>query len=580
MALEDMPDPSSPQFIGWLQRQDPGIQDQVMRAMGMSQASTNMPSSQGAFAPEISEFAFDLPGMLGGIPLSTNSKGEANPYNVETQQKRLNFEQDLTGSAGLGNNMLAWMTGGQATDPSAWKPIRQGTGSPLQFGGQATVDTYASSGGDDWQTYLAMRIANGDTPAMAMTKLKKMVQGTDETGGVSPASPEFLASLPASADFSEIESTNPPDVKTDRGFATLYDYKALQGFADDLFKGVAKDRAMQQTAWQDPKTKQWYGGYEDKPTEQMQAADKLGLAYPTISYDDPETIDQYSQSLFGLAPGQAQAMDTDRASRIDALKTSAYGAQDQAKAASTNVDDLVRAWNENYSAPSQPTLGAPAQMPGMPDWMRAQPAPASAPADPTTGMRVVSTDAAGNPIMWADKNGALINAQGGGAAADILTPRGTRTGDVPYAAGAPQVSPMAPPQGGAGAMATRPMPKVRVNPDGTVSLATDKNIPQGRMHGTVGVGGDQLVGSIDFSPKVETRGLKPEDIRTAGTTKQKAASAAQDAYGTYGRSLALSPGDLERAKLRVAMNAMARQGRTPLTDQLAARSQTLRNLIG
>jgi len=577
VALEDMPDPSSPQFVGWLQRQDPGIQQEVMRAMGMSEASTNMPSTSGAFAPELTPFAYDLPSMLGGIPLSTNSKGTANPYNVETQQKRLNFEQDLTGSAGLGNNVLSWMTGGQASDPSAWKPIRQGTGSPLQFGGQATVDTYANSGGDDWQTYLAMRIASGDTPAMAMTKLKKMVQGTDETGGVSPASPEFLASLPASADFGDqLPGTTAPDVKTDRGFATLYDYKALQGFADDLFKGVAKDRALQGTAWQDPKTKQWYTGYEDKPTEQMQAADKLGLAYPTASYDDPTTIDQYTQSMFGYEPGQAQAMDTDRASRIDALKNTSYGAQDKVKAAGANQDALVKAWNENYNVPSQPTLGAPAQMPGMPDWMRAQPAPAAAPADPTTGMRVVSTDAQGNPIMWADKNGALINAQGHGAAADLVTPQGTRIGDIPYAPSAP--GPVAPPQGVA--TTTRPMPKVRIGPDGSVALATNQNIPQGRMQGTVGVGGNQLVGSIDFSPKVETRGLKPEDIRAAGTTKQKAASAAQDAYSAYGRSLALSPSDMERAKLRVAMNALARQGRTPLNDQLAARSQTLRNLIG
>ncbi len=580
MALEDdMPDPSDPQFIGWLQSQDVGVQQEVLRAMGMMGASANAPSTAGAFAPELTGFAYDLPGMLGGIQPSTNSKGVANPYNVESQAKYLNYGQDLIGSSGLGSNMLAWMTGGQGTDPSAWRPTRVGTGSPMQFGGQAIIDTYANSGGDDWQTYLATRIANGDTPAMAITKLKRLVQGTEDTGGVSPASPEFLASLPASADFGDqLPGTDPPDPKTDRGFATLYNVKDLQSFADDLFKGVAKDRSLQQTAWQDPKTGQWYQGYEDKKTEQMEAADKLGLAYPTTKYDDPATLDQYEQAMNGYAPGEGEARFKDYETRALGLQKTAFDAQDQAKAAGGNQDALVKAWNENFQAPSQPTVGTPAQMPGMPDWMRAQPAPAAAAADPTTGLRVVSMDAQGNPIMWADKNGALINAQGKGAVQDLETPRGTRVGDVPYAPGAPQAGAAAPPQGVA--TKTRPMPKVRVNPDGTVVLATNENIPQTPMHGTIDTGGNQLVGSIDFSPKVTTRELTPDDIRTAGTTKQKAASAAQQAYATYGQSLAGDSSYLDRLKLKVAMRHLSGEGRTPLNDQLAARSQTLRNLIG
>jgi len=579
VALDDMPDPGSPQFVGWLQRQDAGTQQQVMRAMGMMDASSNMPSTQGAFAPEITDFAFDVPGMLGGVPLSTNSKGTPNPYNVETQAKRLNYAQDLYGTGGLGNNILSWMAGGQATDPSAWRPTRVGVGSPVQFGGQAIIDTYANSGGDDWQTYLATRIANGDTPAMAITKLKKLVQGTDETGGVSPASPEFLASLPASADFGDqVPGTAAPDIKTDRGFATLYNIKDLQSFADDLFKGVAKDRAMQQNAWQDPKTGQWYQGYEDKKTEQMEAADKLGLAYPTVKYDDPATLDQYEQAMNGYAPGEGEARFKDYEDRALALQKTAWDAQDKEKQAGRDQEALVKAWNDTYTPPSKPMVGTPAQMPGMPDWLRAQPAPATAAADPTTGMRVVSMDPQGNPIMWADKNGALINAQGKGAAADILTPRGTRTGDVPYAPSAPQVSAVAPPQGVA--TTTKPRPKVRVNPDGTIVLATNENIPKISAQGTVGTRGNQLVGSIDFSPKVQTRELAPEDIRTAGSTKQKASSAAQQAYATYGQSLANDSSYLDRLKLKVAMRTLSQQGRTPLNDQLAARSQTLRNLLG
>src|SRR5580765_2021929 len=144
-----MPDINSPQFQPWFDAQDPMTQEAVMRALGMDEASGNPVSAQGAFAPSMTDMAFDLPSMLGGIPLSTNSKGVPNPFNVETQAKRLNFGQDLTGTGGLGNNMLSWITGPQASDPTAWKAVKKGVGEPMTFDNLSYVEALAGAGSDD-----------------------------------------------------------------------------------------------------------------------------------------------------------------------------------------------------------------------------------------------------------------------------------------------------------------------------------------------------------------------------------------------------------------------------------------------
>ena len=304
MALEDMPDISSPQFAGWLLQQDQQTQQEIMRYIGMDQASGNAPSSQGAFAPSISPFAYDVPSMLGGIPQSTNAKGVPNPDNVESAQKYLNYGQDLTGSAGLGNNMLSWMTGPQATDPTAWQPVKVGKGSPLQFENLSMVDALANSGGDDVQTFFAQELLKG-SPAAAVAKLKALVRSGKATQGL-------LDSLSVNPNFDPAGATTAPDIKTDTGFATMYDVKGMLGDANDMFKGIAKDRALQSSAYQDPKTKQFYSGYDENKTEQMQAADKLGLSYPTSNYNDPSLVDQYTERSLGVTPDEAAYRDQSR----------------------------------------------------------------------------------------------------------------------------------------------------------------------------------------------------------------------------------------------------------------------------
>ena len=111
--LEDMPDPGSP-FVGWLNRQisDPAVRD---AGDGDGAGQPEPVSTSGAFAPSISDFSYDLPSMIGGVRCR-RTQGRAQSTESEQAQKRLNYGRDVT-ARGLGNNMLSWMTGGQATDP-------------------------------------------------------------------------------------------------------------------------------------------------------------------------------------------------------------------------------------------------------------------------------------------------------------------------------------------------------------------------------------------------------------------------------------------------------------------------------
>ena len=101
------------------------------------------------------------------------------------------------------------------------------------------------------------------------------------------------------------------------------------------------------------------------------------------------------------------------------------------------------------------------------------------------------------------------------------------------------------------------------------------------QHSFGGSSGELDATSAIGKPKATAkRTLDPKDIRTATAAKETARRSARDANEAYLRSFRLDPTDLERVKLRASMNYLASQGRTPLTDQLAARSQTIRNMIG
>lgn len=570
MALEDELDLNDPEVVAML-----------MRQMGMGMASGNPVSTQGTYAPELTGFAYDLPSMVGGIPLSTNSKGTPNPYNVETAAKYLNYGQDLLGSGGLGNDMISWITGPQASDPSAWTARKTGVGNPLQFQGISDLATYASSNGDDWQTYLARRIASGDTPAQALTKLKKFVQGTDESGGVSPASADFLASLPSSADFSDIQSPTPPDVKTDRGFATLYSVKDMQSFADDLFKGMSKDRALQATAYQDPETGQYYSGFEMKETPQMEAARKEGLAFPTQTYDDPKTQGEYVQRLTGMSPQDTADYDTGREGYLSGLQSKINEAQAAVKKAQKDQEDLIAAWSANYTAPEKPIVGQGNALRSLPDWAQANAAAASdlvAPsAAPTIdpSWRVYSRDAQGNPTMYQTPTLALVDAKGQDT---VRSPNGSLMSEIPYAPGSTGSAAAAAAPATTGAAAAT-LPNVRVRGDGTIELGTTPNPSALPIAGVVAKG-NKLVGHLDTRPQTTLRPLTQADLGTAAETVAKRRATADAAQAAFERSLSRDETEMQRHRLMATMNYLASQGRRPLNDQLAARSQTLRNLIG
>ena len=586
MPTGPMPDISSPQFMPWLQAQDPMTQQAVMRAIGMDQASGNPVSAQGMYAPEMNDMAYDLPSMVGGIPLSTNSKGKPNPYNVETQAKRLNFAQDLTGTGGLGNNMLSWITGPQATDPTAWKPIKKGTGSPLTFENLASMEAMAGSGGSDYQSFLADQMLKGATPAGAIAALKSTIRSGQ-------ASQELLDSMPGNSQQDPaIFGGKAPDLTTDQGFTQAFDTRTLLSDANDMHKGMAKDRALQKAAYQDPTTGQFYTGYDENKTEQMQAADKLGLAYPTQSYGDKDYVDLMQQQAFGLAPGQAQYEDDRRQSDIDRLTQQIAPAQQAADKARSNQEALMKAWNDNFTAPAQPMMGAgpkpfqnfadlQAPLPGAPSapalggGRPGTPFTAQSSAAPYVGThtvrpdvpvegqaalgkptlpadwKVVARDAQGNPLLYDTGLGSVVTAQGVGAVNDpeVLA-------KVASAEWEPK---------GSATKTQSTKPKVRVGMDGNVELA----------------------GPVDFSKLWDpafigskTRELQAGDVRTAKTAADKKRKAAIDAkYAPMQRSK-LSSNELDRAALATQMRLLASQGRTPLNDQLAARSQTVRNMLG
>lgn len=598
MPVGQMPDIGSPQFEPWLRMQTPAVQQEIMRAIGMDQASGNPVSAQGAFSPEISDMAFDLPQMIGGIPLSTNSKGVPNPYNVETQAKRLNFGQDLTGSGGLGNNMLSWITGPQATDPTAWTPVKKGVGDPMTFNNLSYVEALAGAGSDDYLSFMADLMLNkGMTGPAAFATLKDTVkQGK--------ASPGLLASLPTAVPSKDQAAgiVEPPDLTaggTEADFNQAFNTSALLDEANNMFKGVAQDLALQKTSgYYDPTTKQYYKGYEEQKTEQMQAADKLGLAYPTTQYNDPKYVDMMQQQAFGLAPGQADAEAQQRQADIDRLTGLVAPAQQAADKATGNFESLMKAWNDNFQAPAQPTVGAGnplrsfdnLQAPsanalgGGAGTMTGQPFGLGRPGTPFAGpnsaapyvgthtvrpevpvsgtaalappkipddWKVVARDAAGKPLLYDTGLGSVVTAQGVGAVNDpeVLSkvasaewePKGTAT------------------------KTQSTKPQVRVTTSGDVSLA--------KPLGFQSLWDPNLLGS-------QTRDIQAGDVGTAKTaadTKRKAAIAAK--YAPQLRK-ELSSNELDRAKLAAQMSYLAYQGRTPLNDQLAARSQTVRNMLG
>lgn len=588
---------------------DPAVIQMLLREMGMEAASGNPYSAQGAFAPEISDTAYDLPQMIGGIPLSTNSKGVPNPYNVETQAKRLNFAQDLTGTGGLGNNMLSWITGPQATDPSAWTPTKKGTGSPLTFENLASMEAMAQSGGADYQSFIADQMLKGATPAGAVAALKRTIRSGQ-------ASQDLLDSLPPNYQSDvQIATGATPDITTDQGFAQAYDTKMLLSDANDMHKGMAKDRALQKSAFQDPTTGQFYTGYDEQKTEQMQAADKLGLAYPTTRYDDPNYVDMMQQKAFGLAPGQAQYEDAQREADIQRLTEQVAPAQQAAEKAKASQEALVKAWNENFTAPGQPVVGAGNPIrgfggaPGAPSatalgggagTMTGQPfglgrpgipltTPTSArpyvgthtvrpdvPVEGTAALappkipedwKVVARDAQGQPLLFDTGLGSVVTAQGVAGVNDPAV-----LAKVASSEWEPKGAPATKTQS-----TKKPMPNVRVNADGSVEIAGPGNA-QFPIQGYINGAGPTITGSTKATPT--TRALQASDLRSAEEfSKKKKNEAVSAKYAPVQRKW-LKDNELERAKLAAQMTYLASQGRSPLTDQLAARSQTVRNMLG
>lgn len=600
-TVGEMPDINSPNFMPWLQMQAPALQQEIMRYLGMGQASGNPVSAQGAFSPEITDMAYDLPSMLGGVPISTNSKGVPNPQNIEQSAKRVNYVQDLTGTGGLGNNMLSWITGTQATDPTAWTPVKKGVGEPMTFDNLNYVEALAGAGSDDYLSFIADLMLNkGMTGPAAFSVLKDTVkQGK--------ASPGLLASLPTAPVSTDsaiaFGAGKTPDYTTDAGFNQMFDTKSLLNEANDMYKGMAKDLSLQKASgYYDPTTQQYYKGFTEEKTEQMQAADKLGLAYPTAQYSDPKYIDMMQQQQFGTPQGQFQQMEDQRQADIQRLTGQIAPAQQASDKASSNFDAVMKAWNDNFQAPAQPVIGAgnplrsfgDIQAPGASanalgggaGTMTGQPFGLGRPGTPFTGpnsaapyvgthtvrpdvpltgsaalapaappkipddWKVIARDSQGNPLLYDTGLGSIVTAQGVGAVNDpeVLS-------KVASAEWEPKGS----------AKPKSKLPQVRVTTSGDVSLA--------QPLGFQSLWDPAMLGS-------QTRDIRSTDVGTAKTAADKKRKDYITAKYAPVRRNRLSDDEMAAAQLATNMRYLANQGRTPLNDQLAARSQTLRNMIG
>jgi len=544
-----MPDPSSPQFVTWLRSYDQPTQQLILRELGMNAASGNPFSTSGGLAPQLTDFAYDVPSMLGGIPISTNSKGVPNPQNVEQAAKRTNYAQDLIGSGGLGSDMITMMTGGQGSDPSAWTPVRKGTGTPLSFENRAMAEQLAESGGGDFQSFMAAEMLKGATPAAAFTKLKQVIKGVD---GVSQASPELLDSLNAyvNADFDPTGAGRELDITNDRDFSTLYDVKGIQGWASDLYKGLAKDRALEQSGYRDEKTGQVYSGFVDEDTPQMKAAKELGLALPTQSYADDDYVKDFQRRTLG-SDDTYDAMD--RQARVDESKFALDRAQAEATQGQDYMTAVRRAYEANHpSAPRTMGSGGPATAVGS-DYMMGNPAL----------LRRLSDTEFGGPSANALGMGAAV----GGPIDPVSTHYSgatiTGTTDRPLT-GLGATFPEE--QMGAVGLPGYVIPDT--GPNGTDS----KKKPKGAVTSVKDLGAGFALGSL--------AGPGRKEVEAATARKTKGNQKASEAQQAYYRSQFMNDDEMGRASLAATMRLLAHQGRTPMQDQLAARSQTLRNLIG
>jgi len=194
-----------------------------------------------------------------------------------------------------------------------------------------------------------------------------------------------------------------------------------------------------------------------------------------------------------------------------------------------------------------PYVGTHTVRPDVPVEGQAALAPTSFPKD----WKVVARDAQGQPLLYDTGLGSVVTAQGVGAVNDpeILSKVATAEWEPKGSATKTQST----------------KPKVRVSMGGDVELA----------------------GPVDFSKLwnqdflgSKTRELKAEDVRTAKTAADKKRKAAIDAKYAPVQRKWLNTNELDRAKLAASMSYLASQGRTPLNDQLAARSQTVRNMLG
>lgn len=344
------------EFEEYLASLPPEEQAQVLREMGMGQASMMPPSFAGPFAPALSPGSYDL-SMMNQLPPDIEY-GDVQPFGLDELSQAYNIQQDF-GALSL-DPALAMYAGRGAFDPKAFEPTIVPIGEPLDLSGTRYVSAMAQAGGG-YESYLANKIANeGMTPGGAVADMWAKITA----GGAPDAPPEvkaerdaLVASLPPNTSTDPMVQAQGIDLagdfSTPQGQMASANVDAITATANDLFYKMTSDPAIGYT---DPATGLPYAGAQEEPSELAAKFREYGLPLPTESYTDP-------QWLTSQLP-QESAMAREAANQAgEAAVGAAGGIRDLTQA---NLDELTKAWEA--SAPQRAAAIQPGAEPQRSDF--------------------------------------------------------------------------------------------------------------------------------------------------------------------------------------------------------------------
>jgi hypothetical protein len=324
----DIYDMSDEEFDRWFQSLPAQEQQAVVTELQASQGTT------GAFAqatPEVSPASWDISTMFMPNP-DVDAKGRVEPWDLSNQAQGWNYVQDQMQSAMAPSSLIF---GGMGSyDPSLFEPTTVFNGPTIdtRTPGLDRAQALASGQGTGWTKELALDIANGVDPSVAVGNLVKLIQDATENPDLAddPETQAILATLPKNYQGLSLEQQSLPEAEK---ALAAYDLDALQSYALDLSNEIASDPRTA-TGYEDPRTGVIY---QNAPTTEYskiaQSFIDAGLPFPTERYDDPARLD-------AIAPIDTQRFETAKAAKERGVN----GRQTEADRAITNADEMAREW--------------------------------------------------------------------------------------------------------------------------------------------------------------------------------------------------------------------------------------------